>query len=132
MLVERIKQLTNLQMAVMKVLWQQGEATVAQVHARLREEHGLAPTTVATLLSRLEKYGVLTHRSEGRQYVYRPLVSRGQVRRSRLAELVDQFFRGNPAELAYHLLDQSEVGEEDLERIRALIEAKERQDDDDR
>ena len=128
---ERIKQLTHLQMAVMNVLWQQGEATVAQVCASLQEEHGLAPTTVATMLSRLEKYGILTHRTQGRQYVYRSLVSQNEVRRSRLAELVDQFFRGNPADLAYHLISESEVGDGDLERIVALIESKERQENDD-
>ncbi len=128
---ERIKQLTNLQMAVMNVLWQQGEATVAQVHASLQQEHGLAPTTVATMLSRLEKYGILTHRTQGRQYVYRPLVSQHEARRSRLAQVVDQFFRGNPADLVYHLISEAEVDDEDLERIVALIESKERQENDD-
>ena len=128
---ERIKQLTNLQLAVMNVLWQQVEATVAQVHASLQQEHGLAPTTVATMLSRLEKYGVLTHRTQGRQYVYRPLVSRNEARRSRLAQVVEQFFRGNPADLVYHLLNESEVDDEDLERILALIESKEREKDND-
>ncbi len=128
---ERIKQLTNLQMAVMSVLWQQGEATVAQVHTNLQKEHGLAPTTVATILSRLEKYGILTHRTQGRQYVYRPLLSQSEARRSRLAQVVDQFFRGNPADLVYHLLNESEVDDEDRERILALIESKEREKDND-
>ncbi len=121
---ERIKQLTDLQMAVMNVLWQRGEATVAQVRAALREERQLASTTVATILSRLEKYGTLTHRTEGRQYVYRALVSRGDVRRSQLATLLDQFFQGNPADLVCHLIDESQVGDEDFERILALVESK--------
>jgi predicted transcriptional regulator len=83
------------------------------------------------MLSRLEKYGILAHRTQGRQYVYRPLVSQHEVRRSRLAQVVEQFFRGNPADLVYHLISESEVGDEDLERILALIEAKERERDDD-
>jgi len=126
--VERIKQLTDLQMAVMNVLWQQGEATVAQVHASLQEKRQLASTTVATVLSRLEKYGMLTHRTEGRQYVYRPLVSRGEVRRSQLTKLIDRFFQGNPADLVYHLINETEVDDEDFERILALIESKEQKD----
>jgi len=119
------RELTNLQMDVMQVLWQQSEATVSQVHAALQEERQLATTTVATLLSRLEKYGLLTHRTEGRQYVYRPLVSQSEVRRSQLTDLIDQFFHGNPADLVYHLISEAEVDDEDLVRLQALIESKE-------
>jgi predicted transcriptional regulator len=122
---KHIKQLTDLQMDVMQVLWQQSEATVSQVHAALHEERQLAMTTVATLLSRLEKYGLLTHRAEGRQYVYRPLVSQSEVRRSQLTDLIDQFFHGNPADLVYHLISEAEVDDEDLARLQVLIESKE-------
>jgi predicted transcriptional regulator len=106
-------------------VWQQSEATVSQVHAALLEERQLAMTTVATLLSRLEKYGLLTHRTEGRQYVYRPLVSQSEVRRSQLTDLIDQFFQGNPADLVYHLINEAQVDDEDLARLQALIESKE-------
>ncbi|MDY6877876.1 MAG: BlaI/MecI/CopY family transcriptional regulator [Chloroflexota bacterium] len=125
---ERIKQLTDLQTAVMNVLWQQDEATVAQVHASLQEERQLAFTTVATILSRLEKYGLLAHRTEGRQYVYRPLVSRSEVRRSQLTKLLNRFFQGNPADLVYYLINESAVDDEDIGRILALIESKEEKD----
>jgi predicted transcriptional regulator len=112
-------------MDVMQVLWEEGEATVVQVHDALLAERQLATTTIATLLSRLEKYGLLAHRTEGRQYVYRPLVSQNEVRRSRLSELIDQFFQGNPADLVYHLINETEVNEKDLERLQTLIDSKE-------
>jgi predicted transcriptional regulator len=126
---EQARQLTNLQMDVMQVLWQQGEATVTQVHNALQEERQLAMTTVATLLSRLEKYGLLTHRTEGRQYVYRSLVPQSEVRRSRLTELIDQFFQGNPADLVYHLINETDVDDDDIARLQALIESKEQEND---
>jgi predicted transcriptional regulator len=124
----RAKSLTNLQMDVMTVLWQRGEATVAQVHSAMQEKRQLAMTTVATLLSRLEKYGLLTHRTEGRQYVYSPLVSQSEVCQSRLTELIDQLFQGNPANLVYHLINEADVNDEDLARIAALIESRENED----
>jgi BlaI family penicillinase repressor len=126
--VDPIRRLTDLQMAIMAVLWQHGEATVAQVHASLQEERGLAMTTIATLLSRLEKYGVITHRTRGRQYIYRPLVSQSEVRRSRLTDLIDRFFQGNPADLVYHLISESQFDDEDVARILAMIESKEGED----
>jgi len=129
--VDGIKMLTDLQMAVMSAVWRRGEATTAQVHAALQEKRQLALTTVSTILSRLEKYGLLTHRTEGRQYVYRALVSQNEVRRSRITEVIDQFFQGNPADLVYHLISESEVTDDELEKILALIEAKEKGDHDD-
>lgn len=119
------KQLSHLQMAIMRALWKRGEATVSEVHVDLRKERKLATTTVATILSRLEKAGVVEHRSEGRQFVYRPLVSEGTVRRSMVSDLIDRLFQGNSAALVNHLLRESEIESGDLERVKDLIEGKE-------
>lgn len=120
-------ELTELQLAIMRVLWARGEATVADVHQALLEERGLAQTTVATLLSRLEKKGAVTHRTEGRQYVYRACVSEGTVKRSMLGELRERLFGGDTAAMVSHLLGTAEVEPDELDRIRALVEAKERE-----
>jgi BlaI family transcriptional regulator, penicillinase repressor len=114
--------LTELQLAILQVLWDRGEATTQQIHHVLEADRGLALTTVATLLSRLEKRGALSHRKEGRQYVYRPLVTRCEVRRSKVRELTENLFDGDSAALIHHLVRSGETESADLERIRALIE----------
>src|ERR1044071_10214524 len=88
-------QLTALQVAVMRVLWDRAEATVAEIWEALRPERGLAQTTVATLLSRLDKRGVVGHRREARQFVYRPLVTEPQVRRVMVSELTARILDGD-------------------------------------
>lgn len=114
--------LTELQLALMEVLWEKGEATVAQVHEALLEGRGLAMTTVATLLSRLEKRGIVVHRSEGRQYVYEPLVSRDVVCDSMVSALTDRLFSGDVTALMSHLLTASAISPGDLARVRRMIE----------
>jgi predicted transcriptional regulator len=118
--------LTELQIAVMEVLWSKGEGTVAEVHQALLAERGLAPTTVATLLSRLEKRGVIDHRIEGRQYIYRPTVSKSAVRQSMVGGLVDRLFGGDITALVSHLLGASQVDPADLARVKQLVEQKQR------
>ena len=86
--------LGDLQHAIMKVLWERGEATSAEVHAALRAERGLAFTTIATMLRKMEDKGVVAHRPDGRQFIYRPVVSEDQVRRSMVGELVARLFEG--------------------------------------
>ncbi len=114
-------QLTDLQLALLRVLWTQGEATVAQVVEALRPERELAPTTVATLLSRLEKRRVVSHTTRARQYVYRARVSESAVRASMVAGLTDTLFGGDVAALMSHLLDAGSVSPGDLDRVRTLI-----------
>ena len=114
-------QLTDLQVAIMRVLWARGEATVAEIHDALLAERGLAPTTVATLLSRLEKRGVVSHRTQQRQFIYAAVVSEDEVRLSMLSELTERLFDGNVTELVHHLLSAREMSAGDLEKVKELI-----------
>lgn len=116
--------LSPLQLDVLRTVWQRGEATVAEVHAALEPERRLASTTVATLLSRLEKRGFLTHRMEGRQFIYRSTISELDVRRSMVSELTRTLFQGDPAALVSHLIKTEDIRPGDLERVRALLAAR--------
>lgn len=113
--------LSELQIAVMRVLWSQREASTAEVAQALAEQRGLAHTTVATLLSRLEKRGVVAVRRDGRQLVYRAVASEDQVRRSMVAGLLSTVFGGDAPALVSHLVRESDIDAGDLERIKRLL-----------
>lgn len=114
-------QLTDLQIAIMRVLWSKGEASAVQIWDALRPERGLAQTTIATMLSRLEKRGVIQHHARARQFIYYPTVTEPEVRRSMVSELTERLFDGNVAELMAHLLSAREMSAGDLARVRELI-----------
>lgn len=115
-------QLSDLQLALLRILWDRGEATATEVHADLSALHReLAPTTVSTMLSRLEKKGLIDHRMEGRQYIYRPQVSEHEVRRSMLARLTDYFFQGDVSALVSHLVGRNDAAKDDLARVKQLL-----------
>jgi len=105
----------------MRILWDRAEATVVEVQTRLRPERDLAQTTIATLLSRLEKRGVVQHRLDGRQFVYRPLVTEQDVRRSMVSELTTLLFDGSPEALMSHLLRSRDMAPGDLDRVKRMI-----------
>ncbi|HET7845789.1 MAG TPA: BlaI/MecI/CopY family transcriptional regulator [Xanthomonadales bacterium] len=113
--------LSELQADVMRVLWQRGEASTADVADALAASRALAHTTVATLLSRLEKRGAVRSRRDGRQLVYTARVSEEAVRRSMVAGLVDSIFGGDPGALVAHLVSESEVAPGDLDTIRRML-----------
>lgn len=119
--------ITGLQLAVLRVLWARTEATVADVHTALTKRRKLAPTTVATLLKRLDGRGLVAHRKEGRALVYRAAVSEGDVSERAVDDALDQVFEGDVAAFAAQLLRRRDVERGDLDRIRELIEARERE-----
>ena len=114
--------LTGLQLSILRVLWERGEATTQDVWERVTARRPLALTTVATIMSRLERKQVLSHRREGRQYVYRAMVTRSEVRRSKVKELTENLFGGDPAALLSHLVKTDEVDPEELKRIREMLD----------
>lgn len=120
---QRKTQLSELQLAVMRVLWNRGEATTAEVVADLAVERGLAHTTVATLLTRLEKRGVVGQRREGRSWIYNARLSEAEVQRSMVADLVASLFAGDSTALVAHLVSAEEVTSGDLAAIRARLRA---------
>ncbi len=118
-------QLTDLQFSIMRILWERGQASAAEICEALRADRGLAQSTVATVLSRLEKRGVVKHETRSRQYVYHPAVSEPEVRRTMVSELTERLFDGDVAALMSHLLSARDMSEGDLARVRELIEAHE-------
>lgn len=118
--------LTDLQLAIVRILWDRGECTVLEVQEALAPGRTLAQTTVATILTRLEKRGIVEHQSRGRLFIYRALVTEPQVRRSMVSELTDLLFDGSPAALISHLLAEKEIDRRDLDEVKRLISEAER------
>lgn len=114
--------LGDLQHAIMAVLWERGEASAAEVHEALRKARGLALTTIATMLRKMEDKGVVAHRASGRQFLYRPTVSEDQVRRSMVGELVERLFGGDPKALVAHLVSEHEIEPGELPGLRRRVD----------
>jgi len=123
---ERSYRLGDLQLRIMKVLWQTAPASVAEVQQQLDGEP-LAYTTVATMLRKMEDRGLLRHREEGRRFLYDPAVSADDVTRSMAHDLVDRLFQGSLAATVSHLLETREVSAQELARLERLIQLRRRQ-----
>jgi predicted transcriptional regulator len=113
--------LGDLQLLILGVLWEEGEATVGRVHRALREERELAYTTIATMLHKMEERRLVHSRKEGRRLVYRPVVASDAVRSGMVKDLLGRLFEGSVEKMVHHLLDAGDVSPGELERIEALL-----------
>jgi BlaI family transcriptional regulator, penicillinase repressor len=118
--------LSDLQYALMRLLWARPEASVADIALALSDERELAHTTVATLLTRLAKRGLVEARRDGRQLMYRAVVAEPAVRRSMVGGLLRSVFGGDSSALLAHLVSEREVNARDLDQVRELLKTKSR------
>jgi len=117
--------LGDLQLRIMKVLWERSEAGVAEVLEALNSSgEGHAFTTIATMLRKMEVRGLVTHRTEGRRFIYRPRVESARASREMAGDLLDRVFEGCLSDMVSHLLDGRKVSDEELTRLKRLIESK--------
>jgi predicted transcriptional regulator len=116
----------DLQLRILQVLWSQSEATVADVNAALKPERDLAYTTVATMLRKMENRGLVTHREDGRSFLYRALVNAEQVGQGMTDHVVERLFEGSLSGAVSHLLRTREVSREELDELERLIRAAKR------
>ena len=119
-------QLGDLQYAIMQVIWDRSEASVLDVHRALFEERGLAPTTIATMLVKMEKKGIVRHRTEGRKFIYHPTITSSQVAESMIGHVTERLFGGDVSALVSHLLSTDEIDAEELEQLKQQIARREK------
>jgi len=115
--------LTEAELRLMDIVWDKGTATVGDVAAALNGEPVLAYNTVLTTLRILEEKGYVRHTKarEGRAFVYHAVVGRKQASRNALRQVVRGFFGNSPELLVLHLLDDGDLSQRELKKIRNLL-----------
>lgn len=114
---------TTRELAILKVLWEQGEASVRQVHEELSRDLPIVQNTVQAFLRTMEAKGLVSHRTEGRTFIYRSLVPREGTSRHMLSGLLDRVFDGAMDQLVESALSLRQPTPDELERLRRLVDA---------
>ena len=112
--------LTPLELEIMKVLWETGPANVQTVQQTL--ERPLAYTTVQTMLNVLHRKGHVKRSLKQKAYFYRPSLSRGDVMKQTVSDVVDRLFAGSASSLVMTLVETKQLTGDDLARLRAMLD----------
>jgi predicted transcriptional regulator len=112
-------QLTDREADIMRVLWEHGPSSVAEVRAALKS--GLAHTTVQTMLRILESKGFAGHEEEGRQHRFYAAVPETAARQNALKHLLTKLFRGSSELLFTQLVSDQKLTPDQIRRMRKLL-----------
>lgn len=118
-----IERISEAEHAVMEVLWDDAPLTAQDVSERVDPSRGWSATTVKTLLARLLGKGAVAYDADGRRYLYRPAIERGDYVSGESQRLIDRLFGGRLSPLVAHLAERDELTSSDIAEIEALLKA---------
>jgi len=117
-----LPELSPAQGEIMNIVWERGEVSASEVRRLLSQTRKVARNTVRTLLERMEEKGWLTHRAEGRTFLYAAAQPRQDTIGQKVHKIVETVCGGSAETLVSALLDYRGLYPEELKRIRQLLD----------
>ena len=117
----RQKPLTALEQFLMDYVWENPDCTAETCREGLAAQRALKDSTIRTILRKLEEKGYVTHKVDGRTFVYRAVDTRRNVAARAVKQLVDRFCEGSVEELLVGLVDNQLLEPKQLRRLAAKI-----------
>ena len=119
---------TELELQILKILWQADEAlsvqSVRECLAAAPLERPLSHSSVITIMNIMVRKGQLSRAKRGKAYIYSPCISQQDVHQGMLGDLVDRVFDGSAGAVMLELLHSADIDEDELKKLRQLINRK--------
>jgi len=115
------KDLSDLEHQLMEILWKKGRATAEQIREALAPRHVLKDSTVRTVLLRLEKKGYVTHKVQGKAFVYSGVEKPRNVAVRAVRQILDKFCDGSLEQLLVGLVENEVVDREELQKLARKV-----------
>ncbi len=119
---------------VMQIVWRLSSGAARDIYQVAEDEHGMAPSSVKTLLRRLADKGHLKTKRVGNCFVYRPTRSRLSMLCAAADRLLEHARGEGAGRVLAHMIENSRMSSDELTELRALLDrhAPAETDDDDR
>ena len=122
-----LPQISQAEFEVMDVIWKYAPISTNEVVDRLSHEKQWSPKTIQTMLSRLEKKGVITHKKESRIFVYSPIIPKEAYREAEGKTFLSRFFVGALKQMVVSFLDDDTLTSDDIDELQAILDKKRNQ-----
>ena len=116
--------LGKVQLQIMQILWQRGQATAKEITDELNRHKPTAHSTVQTLLRKLEDKGAVTHVVQDRTFIFRPVHEEVEVTTTATRDLLARLFNNSAYGLVSHLIQHEKISPQEMQRLRELIKEK--------
>ena len=113
---------TERELEILTVLWHRGEATVREVYEDMSRHAPIVQNTVQAFLRTMEDKGLVSHRLEGRTFIYRPVPRREDTKQQMVSRVLQRVFDGAIDQLVQSALSLRPPTADELARLEKMIE----------
>jgi len=117
--------ITEAEWEVMAVVWERKPVAASTVVEVLEDRKQWTLATVRTLLRRLVNKGALQQESEGKRYLYTPLISMAECARQESESFLDRVLGRAPSAAILHLVKRADLSDKDIQELRRILKEKE-------
>jgi predicted transcriptional regulator len=117
---------TDGELEILRVFWNRGPSSLAEICEALRQDRDVATTTVATMLRVMFDKGLVRRKRAGRGHRWSAAVTQEAAARSMVGKLVDGIFDGSASRLVAHLVEGGQLSSDELVELRELINSSSR------
>jgi predicted transcriptional regulator len=118
---------TESEMDILKILWEEGDSTVREVHELLSAKKSAGYTTTLKLMQIMYDKGLLLRNDEARSHVYTAAVKRESMQKQAVSKMINGMFKGSPAKLIMHALGNHRASKEEIAEIKKYLEEMEKE-----
>lgn len=117
---------TELELEILKILWDDSPLPVREVRSRLETKSGrvLAHSSVITMLNIMHRKGFLKRKKEGKSFLFSPKLKKKTVTGGIMGDMLSRVFDGSTSDLVLNLLETTDLDAEELAELRKLINRK--------
>lgn len=113
---------TEVELQILRILWERGPSPVREIHARLEAEKGTNYSTTVKMLSVMRQKGLVTRNEAAQPHIYKPALSRRKAGKRMVSDLIDRVYEGSATSLVLQALSTSKATPSELAEVRRLLD----------
>lgn len=113
---------TEVELQILRILWEQGPSPVRDIHARLEAEKGTNYSTTVKMLAVMLQKGLVTRNEKAHPHVYRAALTRERAGKRMLRDLIEKVYDGSASSLVLQAISSGKTTKEELAEIRRLLD----------
>ena len=114
--------ISNAELEIMNVIWDKEYVSTNDVVTQLNET-SWNPSTIMTMLKRLEKKGAIAHKKEGRMFLYYPLILKDDYVKQETHKFINKFFQGKPSIVVNSFIENDMLSDEEMKELKVLLDS---------
>ena len=113
---------TEVEMQILRILWELGPSPVREIHRRLNAAKGTNYSTTVKMLAVMLQKGLAKRDENAQPHVYRPVLTRAKTGKRMLEDLIEKVYEGSAMSLVLQALSSGKATKEELDEVRRLLD----------